>query len=408
LTNSKAMSTAPQVLSQSAISKHAAGLRNDTTHFFITDALRAFAILLVVAYHLVWHAKPMVSGHVLTLAYLGVWGVNCFFVLTGFLLGPPFIRALLNGCLPVPSIKQFLIRRFFRIYPLYFVAVVFSSFVVAFYSGVVPSLMDVASHLSLVQSYSTLTVFSINSPLWTMGIDATFYLFLPIMTIAARPLMNRLSASGRVRAVYLALCVIILGSIVFRYIQYSLHPDAVSDYAASTVFARNVVGMSSAFAFGILVAMLTATRSRVPRLVYAAIAIIGAASAVLELLLHLEVNSSLSRTAFLRMTLVDPLAALSSAMILYALVEARFTYVSKLVESRVVKIAATLSYAIYLFHMPIISAIRNAFFGHAVGMSVYVGLTLVSVPIVLGVAFFMNLYVERPFLLLKNRHQDLR
>jgi peptidoglycan/LPS O-acetylase OafA/YrhL len=82
------------------------------------DALRAIAILSVFAHHLV--LQTQVSARPQDAAWLGYWGVDCFFVLTGFLLCGPYLRAIVDGA-PLPDWRRFAARRLLRIYPLYFV-----------------------------------------------------------------------------------------------------------------------------------------------------------------------------------------------------------------------------------------------------------------------------------------------
>ncbi len=57
------------------------------------------------------------------ITYLSTIGVACLFVLSGFLLAPRFIEALLDGSRPKPDTRRFLLKRFLRIYPLYAAAV---------------------------------------------------------------------------------------------------------------------------------------------------------------------------------------------------------------------------------------------------------------------------------------------
>src|ERR1700724_3298848 len=74
------------------------------------DALRAIAILAVVAHHLAQFTHVQINGRERMGDWMGVWGVDCFFVLTGYLLSKPYLRAMLEGT-ALPSMRQFLARR---------------------------------------------------------------------------------------------------------------------------------------------------------------------------------------------------------------------------------------------------------------------------------------------------------
>src|SRR5436309_540617 len=96
----------------------------------VLDGVRAIACLSVVAYHItllaihyhVWHPYPASNFWVSALALQGVSGVTLFFVLSGFLLFMPYAKALLFAEEQWPSIKHFYVRRIFRIWPGYYVA----------------------------------------------------------------------------------------------------------------------------------------------------------------------------------------------------------------------------------------------------------------------------------------------
>lgn len=376
------------------------------TKFPVADSLRAIAIFSVVLYHLIWQGRPLFRGHVLTLAYFGVWGVNCFFVLTGFLLAKPFVRSLTSNS-PLPNIPRFFVRRFYRIYPAYFVAIVASSIVAYVYAEVRPTFVDVGSHLMMLQSYSPKTVFSLNSPLWTMGIDAVFYVCLPVITFVLRPMMTRIPLSGRTSALLTLLLAVVISSGWYRYHQYASHPKAIFDYAESTVFVRNLLGMATAFALGIGVEIATTSTTAARRPYYIALALLGTLIAAVQLVLQLEVNRAATPTAFARMALVDPLAAASSALILYGLVQLESKSLKRIVESRFTQLISALSYSIYLVHMPIIAAIKRAIVtAHVPTGNLFVLLGVLSLPIVGLVAFVLYRVVEQPFLRIKKNFGD--
>lgn len=341
----------------------------------------------------------------MTLGILGVWGVNCFFVLTGFLLGRPFIAVLLDDVRRFPSVQAFYIRRFLRIYPMYLLAIVATGSALSLFGGRRPGLTDFISHVFLVHGFFTSCVFSIDAPLWTMGIDAEFYLLLPIAALVMRPALRGRSKAFRVLAVVSSLTLVIIGSVGYRFVQAAGHPTVLHDYAASIVYVRNLFGMATAFAIGILIAISKQVKLNPPRYVTIAIGFAGLALAFIELLLRLEVNLESTIVGFIKMAAIDPLGAISSGMILFALVNARSKTLRAFTESKIIQQIVTLSYGIYLFHMPIISAIRVAFFAGHDGTLVLFELAMVSLPVVGLIAFLANRFVERPFLELKNRFE---
>src|ERR1041384_7003881 len=81
------------------------------------DGLRAIAALMVVFYHcgVQLQLPPFVIP--------GYSGVHLFFVLGGYLISRPFWARLVNDQ-PLPSWRRYAVRRFVRIYPTYFAALV--------------------------------------------------------------------------------------------------------------------------------------------------------------------------------------------------------------------------------------------------------------------------------------------
>lgn len=91
------------------------------THYSTIDGLRGMAILLVVIYHLCLNHPEMHSsnpGFLLGLAQFGWAGVDLFFVLSGFLI----TGILLDTKSKPHYLRNFLVRRFLRIWPLYYLA----------------------------------------------------------------------------------------------------------------------------------------------------------------------------------------------------------------------------------------------------------------------------------------------
>src|SRR6478736_6725938 len=88
------------------------------------EGLRAVAALLVLITHVSLNAMGNDGPFGGLLARLDV-GVAVFFVLSGYLLYRPFVRALLRDE-PLPSVRRYFRHRFLRIVPLYWVVVVAS------------------------------------------------------------------------------------------------------------------------------------------------------------------------------------------------------------------------------------------------------------------------------------------
>lgn len=82
---------------------------------YALDLLRSIAIIAVFLYHF---PRPETAVVFRGLTHFGLWGVDLFFILSGYLIGGQWFRAQQKGKL---SVKNFFYRRFMRTLPSYYV-----------------------------------------------------------------------------------------------------------------------------------------------------------------------------------------------------------------------------------------------------------------------------------------------
>jgi peptidoglycan/LPS O-acetylase OafA/YrhL len=372
-------------------------------HLVIADTMRAVAIFVVVVNHLFLFSHPIIDHRPIRLGYLGVWGVNAFFLLSGFLLGNDYIAAILSGS-SLPNMGTFLARRFLRIYPLYGVAIAFSVLIVSAFLHPV-STGTIAQHIFMLQGTVESAVFALNAPLWTMGIDAAFYLALPVYMAALFTIGHARTRRFKVTQIVVSLSLLIILSLSFRYYQAVHFTAVMSSFAALVVNIRTVLGMATAFALGIAISLTTqvVARERFPRSFYGALVGIGVLVAVVELLLRLEEATQRSTVGYLKLTLLDPIAAVSAALILFGLLQGGVPFVSRLSRLPFMAAFAALAYAVYLFHYPILDAFDARVLHGASGPTSLIELAACCIVVVLPIAFAAHLVIEKPFLKLKDR-----
>ena len=159
--------------------------------------IRGFAALLVFWYHARWKAGDpamTMAGFDLRafLQHCDV-GVCIFFVLSGYLLTNGFRPWVLDtsGSLLRPDFSKYMVRRAARILPLYmFVLLTFCLFeksTYAFYG-----ILDFVLHTSCLHTFFQYSYTSINPVLWTIGIEFQFYLLLPLAMLLVRSLKPHL------------------------------------------------------------------------------------------------------------------------------------------------------------------------------------------------------------------------
>jgi peptidoglycan/LPS O-acetylase OafA/YrhL len=158
--------------------------------FPLFDPLRAIAALSVLVFHASYTAGIGIQGaptfRQLT-SRLDV-GVTIFFVISGFLLYRPFVRARLQGE-PMPRVVAYVWRRALRIAPAYWVALAIVAVWLGMNDVFTPS--GIARYFGFAQIYDARTALRGIGQAWTLCVEVTFYAFLPLWALAMRALPGR-------------------------------------------------------------------------------------------------------------------------------------------------------------------------------------------------------------------------
>lgn len=139
-------------------------------HIYGLDILRGFCALLVAAYHVLsWNKYIEFSA-------VGRYGVYIFFVLSGFSIHYQY-RDRINS---LSDIKNFIKKRFFRLFPLLLLTVVLSYFIMLFRMDALTA-YPIIMTLSLLFGFSAPAITSAVTGGWSLGIEFAFYIFYPVM-----------------------------------------------------------------------------------------------------------------------------------------------------------------------------------------------------------------------------------
>lgn len=140
--------------------------------------LRFIAAMYVVFYHLRFEDLFSKTSRLHHFFRSGYTGVTLFFVLSGFILAYNYPA--------VTARARFWVSRFARIYPVYLLAflLMLPSAVQSLLKSHHPRLwMSVPESLLLLQAWDPKTSFLINSPAWTLSVEAFFYLLFPFILL---------------------------------------------------------------------------------------------------------------------------------------------------------------------------------------------------------------------------------
>ena len=348
------------------------------------DGLRGIAALSILIFHGWLYTMPVPEAtnrssfgdyavHELRLA------VVLFFVLSGFLLSRPWITAALDGR-PTPALGRYLRSRAARILPAYQVAVIGSIALLWGLDGTPGLRLPPAGELPLFfvfgQNFAPGSVLKLNPPMWTLATEVSFYALLPVIGW----LMLRVARRRRSLAI-VPLALIALGV---------LYNWSIAGRELSMTFSKTLLAMLPYFALGMLGALLAHGRTigmRAKRRVIAAGAAIVLADAIVK---------SAAPAAGIDATVPFSIMRDLPSAVGFTLVVSAFALAprSAVVGGRALAALGTVSYGVYLWHVPVYMVLR----GHGLLPLNPVLAIAVAFPPVLALAAISWFVLERPAL----------
>ena len=147
------------------------------------------------------------------LLHFGYVGVHLFFVISGFCIHLRAARARRDPAARTLPVREFFLRRFWRIYPPYWIALGLFGIAVPVAAHALGQAAagytagDLALHASMLHTFSERAIFSINPAFWSIATEEQFYLIYPLIL----PLLARAAAARRFSLVLGAALLVSLG-----------------------------------------------------------------------------------------------------------------------------------------------------------------------------------------------------
>jgi peptidoglycan/LPS O-acetylase OafA/YrhL len=352
--------------------------------------LRGIAACWVMLFHLWGLARAprvVVAGLDLTpLFSVGYLGVDLFFVLSGFLLGLPFLAWAL-GRKPFPDLRTYAKRRCLRVLPAFYIQLailVVAGFLV---TGAWPiGLRQLFAYLGMQFVFFDGIAPMLNGVWWTLPVEWNFYLVLPLLGLAFARARWWLVALGVLVAVF-----------AFRVFCYDLLLANRSIGPIAYPMIIQLPGRLDEFVFGMLAALFH-LRRRIPAPRRDTTLLALGLAGVVALMLGLDGRGDIFATGDTRWIFVyATCAGASLALVVYA-AAARVRVAQWLFGGRVLAFLGTISYSLYLWHLVVFQyAARGGLTGWKIAAGLG-GLALILVPSVLIVAWVSYRWTERPFL----------
>ena len=371
-------------------------------HLLYLEGIRGWAAVFVALHH-VWQlvvTRPDLGGipawfSVMTVLKFGGYAVPIFIVLSGYCLMLPVARsgrAELTG-----GFWQFAIRRARRILIPYYAALALLILLIASYPRMaVPSqtqwdialpalsFTSVVTHLALVHNWFVDRQWTIDPPMWSIGIEWQIYFVFALVLL---PLWRRIGPVATVAVAFvLGLAPMLAG---FRFASpWFLGLFACGMFAAA-------VNFTPGFRY----------RANTPW-VWESVSLVlfGVAGAL-----------TLAKISALQLPhpLMDAFVGVATAMLLVACTRrlqtgSRLAPLARALEHRVSTTLGEFSYSFYLLHYPLLAV---AYFwlidARTAPMTQFAVLTFVALPAVAAVSYGFHRVFERPFMLRRTGERSL-
>lgn len=326
------------------------------------DGLRGLAAVSVLLFH-VWlfndsHTTTRRDG---VLDYFFVelkLGLYMFFALSGFLLVRPFLRAALDRR-PLPKLLPYARNRLARIAPAYWLSLIGAAAMLLAVGGTalkhMPASADIWQHFVFGQNFTQDTIMQLNPAAWSLPVELAFYALIPaIGLIAVAAARGVRGSAGVAVAIGVVSVLMIAGGLWWNK----------ATIGETSVYRLALPGMLPYFGLGMLAAIgaslwerrgarATSAMSRhIPTVVFAAGLLVLAAA-----IYNYERNIYSETLQVIRDIPAATGFALIIAGVAMATERSRF---GRALSWRPLVALGTVSYGVYLWHVPLLLAGRSA------------------------------------------------
>ena len=325
---------------------------------------RALMILIVCHYH-IWQQSWLsqyfwLGSFRLDLDFLaraGYMFVDGMILMSGFLLYLPYAREKMEGP-AVPPLKRYFQNRAARILPSYLFAITLALFFIAIpqskYASSAAMTKDIVTHLTFTFTFwrDTCLHTPLNGALWTVAVEVQFYLIFPLL------------ARGVQKKPVITLGTMGLAGILYRLFVYTQAGDTALYLNQMPSFLDvYALGMLGAILYEKALCFLEKNKDNDMGRIFSWVCAGVFALSLMGIAGLLRVQASASGHEAIRLSqllLRLPFALIMLWSMLSAALMPRF--LQKILDNRLLRFFATISFNLYIWHQLLAVQIRLAFY----------------------------------------------
>lgn len=358
--------------------KTTAPLATAESRIYSLDLLRAIAIIAVLLFHFPHRESAIVFR---AISHYGLWGVDLFFVLSGYLIGGQWFRNL--------DFKSFYLRRFIRTLPAYYAFLIAAVAFGFYFEMPLPGW-----HFWIfVQNFHPMDFLTHT---WSLCVEEHFYLLFPFLglLIWQRPKSAKLIFS-----------ILLITPLILRTaIWFWLRPDLTAAIDIHKTYSdyHTYIYFPSLMRFDTLVIGVAIAFMQIknPNLWARLLGKSHKLFAISMVLLGTAAATGLSRFSFVSCTILFNLVGLGFGALLISCL-GRDAILTK-IKLPLVQTIAIMSYSIYLTHLMAMGLSEKL--GSNLGLEPYsLAQVLLHILSIASLGWILYTAIEKPFLHLRDR-----
>jgi peptidoglycan/LPS O-acetylase OafA/YrhL len=364
------------------------------------DGFRCLAITMVILFH---YGVYIGNNYIDAFAGTGWIGVPLFFIMSGFLISLPFIKKGYDKA-PPPILTDFYKKRILRIFPLYFFSLtvfIVIHFAVNYIDNF--STFKVIYHLFFLHNFYPGEM--INSVYWSLAVEIHFYILFPLIGYFIH---KKIIAGQIAQAIVGVLAVIIIS---FGYRMYICYYVSLVDYFVYLRYIYyNTLANLESFGYGIIAAIVFVFFLRKEKNILHPVLQLTSIVALLlplYLLMLYAFNNGVVHFVNIRFMPVFFYSGINILLTLLIILSLSTTntLINKVLSLKPFVFISTLSYSIYIWHLPIYFSVEyliKAYLPNSTGTLMHILGVAASLLFTFTLSVLTYHYIEKPFLKLKD------